>query len=275
MSGKGAQSQRAEHITRLFTATTKTEQLLLLRLLSSEPSKVHWAGPRHYRDRVTSIWGVLSITTDYSRSPFLGLLPEVPASRVGNRGINRGVRTTTAHGSLQQLCGRKTLGHFLVKPAASDLVLMPHHLRFRRSSASGVVAACAARLPSDIHASRSHCVAHDRHLNLPSGHASTRNLAVCRSRQEANVRPAHCSRSCWSPSHAAHCPESTPRSHPGQHSSCCQMWLFSYGGILIESFIAVIALITTSIINQNLYFHPQRTGRTNRQHRGNRRRVRQ
>ena len=50
-----------------------------------------------------------------------------------------------------------------------------------------------------------------------------------------------------------------------------QMRVIGYGGMITESFVAIMALITASIINQHLYFTLNAPGRADRRHRGHRR----
>ena len=54
-----------------------------------------------------------------------------------------------------------------------------------------------------------------------------------------------------------------------------QMRLIGYGGMLTESFVGIMALITAAILNQHLYFTLNAPAASDRRHRGDGRRVRQ
>ena len=54
-----------------------------------------------------------------------------------------------------------------------------------------------------------------------------------------------------------------------------QMRLIGYGGMLTESFVAIMALITAAILNQHLYFAMNAPAASDRRHRGDRGRLRQ
>ena len=76
----------------------------------------------------------------------------------------------------------------MVRPLRGDAGLVPHHLRLRRLGAAGVAAARAARLPVDVHEGRHHRAARDRHPDRPPGHAGTRCLRVRQQRPGPGVR---------------------------------------------------------------------------------------
>ena len=146
----------------------------------------------------------------------------------------------------------------LVRPVEGDAVVVHHHLRLRRVGAAGVAAARAARLPVDVHEGRHHRPARDRHPDRPPGHAGARCL---RSSPAAATGPVFAGSlfpflfitiACGALSgfHSLISSGTTPKMLEKES----QMRLIGYGGMLTESFVGIMALITAAILNQHLYF---------------------
>ena len=156
-----------------------------------------------------SPWGVFSIAMTIPIALFMGCyLRFLRPGRVGEVSAIGAVLLLGSVGAGSWVA-KTSWGASWFNLVTDHVVVVDHHLWFRGVGAAGVVAARAARLPVDVHEGRHHRPAGDRHLHCAPGLAGARGLRISPPEATDPCSPARCSRSCSSPSRAAHYPDST------------------------------------------------------------------
>ena len=204
-----------------------------------------------------SPWGVFSIAMTIPIAIFMGVyLRFLRPGRVSEVSVI-GVALLLLAVVARRLGRRNILGRILVQSVRGHAGMVPDHLRLRRVGAAGVVAARAARLPVDVHEGRHHRAAGDRHL-IARPVMQAPAVSEFASSGEGPVFAGSLfpflfiTIACGALSgfHSLISSGTTPKLLEKES----QMRLIGYGGMLTESFVGIMALITAAILNQHLYF---------------------
>ena len=140
-------------------------------------------------------------------------------------------------------------------PVQGHPVVVSDRSRTGRIRAAGVAAAGAARPSVDVHEGRHHRPAGRRHPAGPPGHAGPRSRSSPNPVRDRSLRVCCSFLFITTPGRCLAFPlADRPGTTPKLLEKESQMRLIGYGGMMTESFVAIMALITAAILNQHLYF---------------------
>ena len=224
-----------------------------------------------------SPWGTFSIAMTIPIAFFMGFYLRVlrPGRVMETTAIGVGA---AAAGDRRRRLGAGLVAGRHVHAVARDAGLLPGRLRLLRLGAAGVDAAGAARLPVDLHEDRHHRAARGRRPRDAAGdaerggHRRSPPTARARSSPGALFPFVFITIACGALSgfHSLIASGTTPKMIEKES----QVRFIGYGAMLMESFVAVMALIAASILDPGLYYAMNAPAGGGRRHASSRRRRR-